>query len=324
MKGKENNKNLAIMALYEIKQISIREYLAGLGIYPAKDHSHYGMYHSPFREDPHASMKVDYPKNLWIDYGTSEGGTLIDLVMKMEHCTLHEAISMLERKYNSIDASTYSRKNAPSGNFSFHREKTDPDMKSPEPSITIMKVQPISNPALLDYLNERQINLPIARIHCCEVHYSANDKPYYAVGFENDKGGYELRSKYFKGCTSKDITTVQRNKNHCLFFEGFMDYLSFLTIKKQQNAPIDVIVLNSLSNLGKVKSTLAAYKGIFTFFDNDQAGKKAVQELQAACNNVNDLSYCYSGYKDLNEYLCRKLKPQMKQTQNIKRPGLKR
>lgn len=324
MKGKENNKNLAIMTLYEIKQISIREYLAGLGIYPAKDHSHYGMYHSPFREDPNASMKVDYSKNLWIDYGTSEGGTLIDLVMKMEHCTLHEAISMLEGKYNSIDTSIYQHKNAPSGNFSFHREKTDSTMKSPEPSITILKVHPISNPALIEYLNERQINLSIARIHCSEVHYSANDKPYYAVGFENDKGGYELRSKYFKGCTSKDITLIKRNKNHCLFFEGFMDYLSFLTIQKQQNAPIDVIVLNSLSNLGKVKSTLAAYKGIFTFFDNDQAGKRAVQELQSACNNVNDLSYCYSGCKDLNEYLCRKLKPQMRQTQKVKRPGLKR
>ncbi len=312
------------MALYEIKQISIREYLAGLGIYPAKDHSHYGMYHSPFREDLDASMKVDYSKNLWIDYGTSEGGTLIDLVMKMDHCSLHEAIAMLERKYNNGDASTYQRNNAPSGNFSFHREKTDSTVKSPEPSITILKVQTISNPALIEYLNERQINLSIARIHCCEVHYSVNDKAYYAVGFQNDKGGYELRSKYFKGCTSKDITSIKPNKNHCLFFEGFMDYLSFLTIQKQQNAPIDVIVLNSLSNLGKVKSTLAAYKGIFTFFDNDQTGKRAIQELQSACNTINDLSYCYSGYKDLNEYLCRKLKPQMRQTQKLKRPGLKR
>lgn len=324
MKGKGNNKNLAIMALHEIKQISIRPYLAGLGIYPAKDHSHYGMYHSPFREDHDASMKVDYPKNLWIDYGTNEGGTLIDLVMKMEHCSLHEAISMLERKYIGIEASTYHSKNAPSSNFSFHREKTDPDMKSPEPSITILKVQPIGNPALIEYLNERRINLSIARIHCSEVHYSANDKPYYAVGFQNDKGGYELRSKYFKGCTSKDITSIKRDKNHCLFFEGFMDYLSFLTIQKQQNAPIDVIVLNSLSNLGKVKSTLAAYKGIFTFFDNDQAGKRAVQELQSGCNKVNDLSYFFSGCKDLNEYLCRKVKPQMRQAQKLKRPGLKR
>ena len=312
------------MTLHEIKQISIRQYLAGLGIYPAKDNSRYGMYHSPFREDHDASMKVDYPKNLWIDYGTSEGGTLIDLVMKMEHCSLHEAISMLEQKYSRTDISISQRDNIPTSSFSFHRGKTDSNIKAPDPSITILNVQQISNPALIEYLNERRINIDIARIHCQEVHYSVNDKPYYAVGFPNDKGGYELRSKYFKGCTSKDITTVRQNKNHCVLFEGFMDYLSFLTIQRQQNAPVDVIVLNSLSNLGKVKSTLTAYKGIFTFFDNDQAGRKAVQEIQSDSNNVNDLSYSYSGSKDLNEYLCLKHKPQMKQAQKLKRSGLKR
>ena len=109
-----------------------------------------------------------------------------------------------------------------------------------------------------------------------------------------------------------------------MLFEGFMDYLSFFTIQKQQNAPVDVVVLNSISNLGKVKSMLAAYKGIFAFFDNDQAGKKAVADLQSTFKNVNDLSAFYSGYKDLNEYLCQKLKPQMKQYQRLKRPGLKR
>lgn len=312
------------MALDEIKQISIRQYLAHLGIYPAKDHSHYGIYHSPFRDDHNASMKVDYSKNLWIDYGTNEGGTLIDLVIKMEHCSLHKAITKLEQKYSSADVSSHNRSSIQTSNFSFHREKPDSDINSSEPSITILKVQPINNPSLIDYQDERRINLKIVCIHCCEVHYSVNDKPYYAVGFQNDKGGYELRSKYFKGCTSKDITSVKQNKKNCLLFEGFMDYLSFLTIQKQQNAPVDVFVLNSISNLGKVKSMLAAYKGIFAFFDNDQAGQKAVQDLQSTCNNVNDLSYFYSGYKDLNEYLVHKHRKQIKHSQKFKRPGLKR
>ena len=142
MKGKVKQKKLTIMALDEIKQISIRQYLADLGIYPAKDHSHYGIYHSPFRDDHNASMKVDYPKNLWIDFGTNEGGTLIDLVMKMEHCSLHGAISMLERKYSRTDVSTYQRNNAKTGDFSFQGEKPDSNIKALGPSITILKVQP--------------------------------------------------------------------------------------------------------------------------------------------------------------------------------------
>jgi hypothetical protein len=195
------------MASHEIKQISIRQYLADLGIYPAKESSRYGMYNSPFREDHNASLKVDYPKNLWMDFGANEGGSLIDLVMRMENCSLHEAITTLEQKYSRADAGMYKSPNTPTSNFSFHRGKPDSDLKSPEPSIGILNVQPISTPALIEYLNERRISIGIARIHCSEVHYSVNSKPYYAVGFRNDKGGYELRSKYFKGCTSKDITS---------------------------------------------------------------------------------------------------------------------
>ncbi|HZL11805.1 MAG TPA: toprim domain-containing protein [Prolixibacteraceae bacterium] len=310
------------MKSIEANAISIKQYLSENGIQPAKDRGYYGMYHSPFREDHNASLKVDYNQNVWHDFGSGEGGGLIDLVMRMENCSFHEAISKLEQKYSHADIGTYQSANIPTSNFSFHRKNVDSDLKSPESAITLQNVQPISNSALIEYLHERRIGIGIVRIHCSEVHYSVNNKPYYAVGFQNDKGGYELRSKYFKACTSKDITSVKRNKNHCVLFEGFMDYLSFLTIQKQQNAQVDVIVLNSLTNLPKVKSKLTAYKGIWTFFDNDVAGKKAVQELQSTCNNVNDLSYFYSGYKDLNEYLCHK--QQIKQAQKLKRSGMKR
>ena len=310
------------MALHEIKQISIRRYLADLGITSAKDHSHYGMYNSPFREDHSASLKVDYPKNLWIDYGTNEGGTLIDLVIKMEHCSLHEAITMLEQKYRHMDIGIYQSNNISTGNFSFHQGKPVRDIKSTESSITILKVQPISNPALIEYLKERRINIDIARAHCSEIYYSVNDKSYFAVGFQNDKGGYELRSKYFKGCTSKDITSIMQNNDHCLLFEGFMDYLSFLTIKKLQNAPVDVIVLNSLANLPKVKNTLQSYKSISAFLDNDQAGKRTVRELESIYKDVIDQSIHYSKYKDLNEYLCQKQQIQQQQDKKIK-SGLK-
>ena len=53
----------------EINRIPIKNYLAELNILPAKDRGYYGLYHSPFREDYNASMKVDFEKNLWIDYG---------------------------------------------------------------------------------------------------------------------------------------------------------------------------------------------------------------------------------------------------------------
>ncbi len=281
----------------------IREYLAGMNIYPAKERSYYGMYHSPFREDHDASMKVDYNKNLWIDYGSNEGGTLIDLAMRIENCSNGETMRLLEQRLSGTDS------------FSFHGDAV---ISRQEPAIKIEKVHPIENPALIAYLNERKINIEIAKQNCYEVHYEVNGKPYFAIGYKNDSGGYELRNKYFKGCTSKDITSVTAGYDTCQLFEGFMDYLSFLTIKNWQHSPADVIVLNSLTNLPKIGNTLSSYRSVATFLDNDETGKRAVQELKKSCNNINDQSSFYSGHKDLNEYLCNR--PDPKQVV-IKKPG---
>ena len=79
------------MALSEIKQISIREYLKNMGILPTKNFGYYGMYLCPFREDHNTSFKVDYRQNIWYDFGTNEGGSIIDLVMKLDDCTFQEA-----------------------------------------------------------------------------------------------------------------------------------------------------------------------------------------------------------------------------------------
>lgn len=39
---------------------------------------------APLRQDNTPSFKVDYGVNLWCDFGTGEGGSLIDLVMKQD------------------------------------------------------------------------------------------------------------------------------------------------------------------------------------------------------------------------------------------------
>lgn len=107
--------------------------------------------------------------------------------MKLENCSLAEAFRRLDNS------------------FSFHRNEA-PDI-SPKPTnqesaIAITNIQPLTHPALLDYLKERSINADIAKQHCSEVHYSIADKPYFAVGFQNDAGAWELRNRYFKGSTT--------------------------------------------------------------------------------------------------------------------------
>lgn len=286
------------MTIYnELNRISIKEYLASKSIYPAKEHGYYGMYCSPFRKETNASTKVDYVKKLWHDFGTNDGGTMIDLVMRLNSCSLKEAIDELNR-YNSTSVNQYNNTTAPkSESFSFHGS-----------GIIVQKAQSITNPALINYLKERGINLDIARQHCKEIHYTANNKPFFAIGFPNDSKGWILRSEPFKGCTSMDVTihlNTEGDKNSCLVFEGFMDYLSFLTLKGNQSANQNVIVLNSVANLSKAINFIQSHKNIYTYLDNDDAGKKTTQQIKTACLNstVSDQSTYYTKYKDLNEYL---------------------
>lgn len=300
--------------IQRIKQISIRDYLTQRGINPKQQNTRYGLYLSPLREEHSPSFKVDYMQNLWYDFGLGEGGSIIDLVMRMELCDAGEAMQRLERHIDGMQTSPLS----PSG-FSSSRlgeaiqncSALAPQRrfigKNPAPqrppSIVVEQVHPLDNPALLAYLTERGIDLAAACAHCSEVHYRVADKFYFAIGFRNDAGGWELRNRYFKGCTSKAPTTRRGDYPTCLVFEGFMDYLSFLTLKCTPNPPHNIVVLNSVTNLAKAVPFIASHERVYTYLDNDEAGQKVTAELKAACRNLSDQSVHYRPHNDLNDYL---------------------
>ena len=127
------------MTVEQANNISIKQYLFTLNIFPVKEKEHYGMYRSPFRPDTEPSFKVDYRQNLWYDFGAGEGGTMIDLVMKINQCTFPEAMQKLDANPKS---------------FSFHGKTS-----SGADSIRIKEVLPLTNGALLDYLAERKISI---------------------------------------------------------------------------------------------------------------------------------------------------------------------
>ena len=219
---------IKIMTYQEANNINIKDYLESLGILPVVDKLYYGMYHSPFRQDDTPSFKVDYGVNLWCDFGTGEGGSLIDLVMKQHGCNAYGAISRLEQGYYSANTFSFQGKNIT------ERNPAREERKRPASPVEIRRIQPLQNPALTYYLKSRGIAPEVAADHVQEMYYRVNGKPLFALAFKNDAGGYELRNPGYKGCISpKDITRIRfagKKNDACFVFEGFMDYLSFLTI----------------------------------------------------------------------------------------------
>lgn len=274
--------------IHQIKQLSIHTYLSRRGIQPARENARCGFYLSPLRSEHTPSFKVDYAQNLWYDHGTGEGGSIIDLVMRLERCSFAEAMQSLGSEEIKPIATVA------------------PALASPTvPALRILSDMPLQHPALLGYLKERGIDPAIAAEHCREVRYAVGGKSYFAIGFRNDAGGWELRNVLFKGSsTPKNITTIDNHSGTIMVFEGFMDFLSYLTLKEKAHPTCDVAVLNSVVNLPKALPLLQRHAVIHTFLDNDAAGRKATAAIVRQCSRSQIIEQAfYRDYKDVNEYL---------------------
>lgn len=285
----------------DLNKISITSYLANANIHPVKRKGYEAFYLSPFRKESNPSLKVDTQQNVWYDFGLGKGGQLIDLVMLLDNATLYQTICKLEKiDINAEICSnvpTSEQTNAPTTSFSFHGKESTP-------TITIQRVTELVHPALLQYLDRRAINVDLAREYCKQIHYATNNRSYFALGLKNDSDGWNLRSEYFKGCTSMDISTCKAvDRDTALVFEGFMDYLSYLAINNLRKPTDSIVVLNSTSNLNKAMDFVKSHEKVHTYLDNDEGGQKATQQIKEVCKTHFNKSTEFANFKDLNEFL---------------------
>lgn len=295
--------------LSRIKRYPIVEYLERKGIKPVRRTPAYALYRSPLREDTHPSFKVDTQKNLWIDYAEGKGGSVIDLCMRLEGCTLSEAIRILGR--NAPDCTACSSQKA-----DMAMKRSSIPMASASGIRRLIEISDTLPPHLLKYLQEdRCINIEKAMPFLRCISYEVRGLLYQAIGFANQSGGYELRDNgIFKGTIApKDITPIFTDRADPVYiFEGFMDFLSFLSMKEEFTN--HCLVMNSVSNVARSIRYLNERQvfSIRTFFDNDEAGRRATADFVKAGFKVEDMSVHYRDFKDLNEYHVHRVREKLK------------
>ena len=277
----------------EIKSIPLASFMSRIGHEPTARKGTRLWYKSPLRQEHTPSFKVETALNCWYDFGLGRGGNIIDLAAEM---------------YQSTDLRYLMRCIADSCPVpSVQTVASSYPQRHSAPSMERFEIVPLEHRALVAYLQERGIPAHIARAKCKEAHYSVNGRFYFAVAFENISGGRELRNRYFKGCRGrKDISYLPWARDgpstECAVFEGFIDYLSALTLGIISGA--DAIILNSVVNVNKAVPYLKGYTSINCYLDNDTAGRTALTELTAIYGStVIDRSILYSEFNDLNEYL---------------------
>ena len=289
-----------------IRQIPLADFLARLGHEPVRRSGNELWYSAPYRSERTPSFRVNVAKQLWYDFGLGKGGDIFTLAGEFAQ---------------SVDFMEQARFIAKAANMVVDRSAFPTYQPKPaEPAFEGVEAVPLLRSPLTDYLAERGIPYAVASHHCFRLNYGVRGKRYFAVGFPNMAGGYEVRSRHFKGCIPpKDVSLVKLENTAadvCSVFEGFMDFLSAATLGLETG---DCLVLNSVSNVEKAMKHLDAYGRINCFLDRDEAGRRTLDVLgKRHSGRICDRSALYDGCKDLNEYLQLTTKKEMNNNLKIK------
>jgi len=284
------------------KEISLIPWLEKNGYKIENSGSYYRLF-SPFRSENVPSMDINVRNpDKWVDRGTGEKGDIVDMVRLLFNKTTKEAIDYLLQENN------------------ISLPKFEPEIREKK-NIEIYHTGAIESKWLWDYLHERNIIDSVANRYLVELEIGFPYGKYperrsRVLGFKNDSGGYEMRSKTLKISNSpKNVTTIKGDSDYrgITVYEGFFSFLSHGTMVGDAKLGGDVVVLNSLSFLPQMLSFWDKDRSILGYLDNDRAGDKASQSIADAGFYFFDMRTLYGGHNDLNDMICGK-----KKTKSIK------
>ena len=307
------------MNIDQAKQIPLNDLMKHLGLKEAKrtdDGREIWYTTNPLRQERTVSLSVNHVKNVWYDLGTGKGGNIIDFMIEYGKTDVSGALSGLK-----IIFGTYPHKNQESPSASKYGVKKQPFRKLPSSKITIKKVSDLGqdwkSKGLLRYTRTRALDDALCRRYLKYVAYKNGSYPksFWALGFANNSGGFELRSDKFKGASSpKDFTFTKGQDTGASYsksvsiYEGWPDFLSNLSMKKIDAPIYDSVILNSLSLAGKAINMIKDndYKLAELYLDNNAAGDNATQkiteELAKDGIEVKDMRGLYGDHEDINDF----------------------
>lgn len=315
--------SFSIQQKTKAKYVPIMEWLAKKGFKFVKQSGGEFVFYSPFNpEEKTPSFRVNPLKNVFHDFSSGRKGDVIRLVEELENICFVEAVNRL------LDFSGFE--------VSYEPEKLKPITKG-ESYSTIQKILPLRSQNLIEYIQNRRIDVDVAKLWLKEVVYTNDKGKFYGIGFQNDKGGFEMRCPTRNGtifkCFVGDIKTIRTfytdDNETALLFEGFTDFLSYLTYYKQSNPYCTCFILNSTSMLSvELINILSQFTVVYSYLDNDKTGFEAFEKLEKYLDShtilVNGSYDLYPDHHDFNDFLRAKFLsqwPNQKQSNNATKVG---
>jgi len=184
--------------------------------------------------------------------------------------------------------------------------------KKEKPKMELRGSGVLSHPKLKRYLLDRGIAdflFPhIWEIKVFNPKAGKNGILFTYLAVPNVNGGWAFRaySSNYKGTIGKGGYSFINNKSDiALVYEGYIDYLSYSTIKRALPKE-DIYILNGTANATKLD--LSRYKTIKLYLDNGYGGDEATIKIKDKYPHAHDMRKHYRKFDDMNDFLLQKPK----------------
>jgi hypothetical protein len=286
--------------------IPMRVILRKIGLNPQQTLRQELLFQSPITEAGEMTLIVNTAANTWYEFSLGKTGNVISFVCEFlrfsgENCTTIDALRWLKNMVGYVVLNT---------------PKSLPDYSKEDASLEIREETYLSCPALINYLEkDRKIPFENARFLLKElkVFDSSTKRTLKALGFQNEEGGYFVRSPYFKSNVHHTATTFIRGKiikpSGIHIFKDVFDFLSFVSYRKGESLSNDTILLNSFQCMKESSAYIRnyGYQKAFTWFDNSDCGNDITAAYDRFIRSEPNLKHVrinplYRNHKDVNEW----------------------
>jgi hypothetical protein len=283
-----NSNSVRKLSFKDVNEMDIVDYLASQGIHPARpERNGKCLYHSPIREgDSKPSFIVWRTSNTWYDFGSGKGTTLTDLGMELYHCTAHQFLEKM---------------NGPSEPL-IPKAKLSKD--EAESKVQILEVGSFTHYGLIGYIRSRKIPMEVVQEYAVQARFKIYAEQ-VAIGFRNDKGGYELRNAYGKiSSLPKDSTFI--NNGSCILdvTEGQFDFYSRITMLTLQKQKLpNFLILNGTGFFDQKIPLMLQHDIVRLFLDQGRGARGfTAKALAIDKHKFIDESSFFRRHDDLNDW----------------------
>ncbi|RZJ23711.1 MAG: hypothetical protein EON51_02195 [Acinetobacter sp.] len=264
-----------------INQVTLHELLEKLGFKPSLHLGNEIIYHGVFNaaeKEIRNTLSINNELGVWFDKGLARGGNILDFgITYWKNTAIDEVILQISKLCLST------------ANDEVHFKGTGRKRKAIKiPNYHIKEIKSIGlNPLICTYLHAEGLLDPSNK-YLKEIYYYLIDekgtrKDFFSAGWQNENGGWEVRSWYYSGCIGcRGISFIAGNVDSLILFENFEDYCKYL--KETNSIHSSILILNSLDFLNTAIHRASKFSSIQPFFSCNELTARFLNEVKQLKN----------------------------------------